>query len=265
VISDPGPCARGADRRLDACAMALDRSIASAFRGSVRQRTVKISPPLFRRPTCQGPVSRVYQPQPSPSTSSAKALLIHGTRAKRPSNCSGLPRCCTLRAAHQHHALSQASWSDPPRAIWLGYSETEQVMVAPSPATPRSPAEKKKRQRGLVAAWPGSEQRQTVGAMAAAADVLRAASLDRRPTPAVQAIKVSGQEGGVLEIALEAQALALNLSLERLEPGACAEPLAEGRPGREAGGGRPGATIGGPVPGEATACATPHQPSNWEQ
>ena len=121
-----------------------------------------------------------------------------------------------ISAYHKH------SWYLIRHGDLLGYSETEQVMVAAIARYHRRSLPKKRHEAWLQV--PSGEQRQTVSAMVL---LLRlAASLDRRPTPAVQALTVA-IKNGQLKIALEAASAGLDLSLERWSLEACAEPLAE--------------------------------------
>jgi len=121
-----------------------------------------------------------------------------------------------ISAYHKH------SWYLIRHGDLLGYSETEQVMVAAIARYHRRSLPKKRHEAWLQV--PTGEQRQTVNALAL---LLRlAASLDRRPTPAVQAMKIA-IKGGQLKIGLQAATPGLDLSLERWSLEACAEPLAE--------------------------------------
>jgi exopolyphosphatase/guanosine-5'-triphosphate,3'-diphosphate pyrophosphatase len=121
-----------------------------------------------------------------------------------------------ISAYHKH------SWYLIRHGDLLGYSETEQVMVAAIARYHRRSLPKKRHEAWLQV--PTGEQRQSVNALAL---LLRlAASLDRRPTPAVQAMTIA-IKGGQLKIALQAATPGLDLSLERWSLEACAEPLAE--------------------------------------
>jgi exopolyphosphatase/guanosine-5'-triphosphate,3'-diphosphate pyrophosphatase len=129
-----------------------------------------------------------------------------------------------LHACGQHiniGAYHKHSWYLIRHGDLLGYSETEQLMVAAIARYHRRSLPKKRHE-----AWtllPGREQRRTVNAMAL---LLRlAASLDRRPTPAVAGLRIlcSASE---LTIGLE-PASPQDLSLERWSLQTCAEPLAE--------------------------------------
>jgi len=189
-----------------------------SFQSSVRQRTVE---DLARR-------FRVDLPRASRVTAHALTLyeqcqgLLHHDQGE---GRQLLWAAAMLHTCGQHINISayhKHSWYLIRHGDLLGYSETEQVMVAAIARYHRRSLPKKRHEAWLQLA--SSEQRQTVGAMAL---LLRlAASLDRRPTPAVQAIKVSARSG-VLKIALEAASPGLDLSLERWSLAACAEPLAE--------------------------------------
>ncbi|CAK6693860.1 Ppx/GppA phosphatase family protein [Synechococcus sp. BA-124 BA4] len=120
-----------------------------------------------------------------------------------------------IGAYHKH------SWYLIRHGDLLGYSETEQLMVAAIARYHRRSLPKKRHEAWLL--LPGREQRRAVNAMAM---LLRlAASLDRRPTPAVAGLRISCSTSE-LSIGLE-PASGLDLSLERWSLHACAEPLAE--------------------------------------
>jgi exopolyphosphatase/guanosine-5'-triphosphate,3'-diphosphate pyrophosphatase len=130
-----------------------------------------------------------------------------------------------LHACGQHiniGAYHKHSWYLIRHGELLGYSETEQLMVAAIARYHRRSLPKKRHEAWLLV--PGREQRRTVNAMAL---LLRlAAALDRRPTPAVASLSV--QRGtGELRIALTAERADQDLSLERWSLQGCAEPLAE--------------------------------------
>ncbi|MGB5240503.1 MAG: Ppx/GppA phosphatase family protein [Prochlorococcaceae cyanobacterium] len=129
-----------------------------------------------------------------------------------------------LHASGQHiniGAYHKHSWYLIRHGDLLGYSETEQLMVAAIARYHRRSLPKKRHEAWLL--LPGREQRRTVNAMAM---LLRlAASLDRRPTPAVAGLRIACSTSE-LSIGLE-PASPLDLSLERWSLQGCAEPLAE--------------------------------------
>jgi exopolyphosphatase/guanosine-5'-triphosphate,3'-diphosphate pyrophosphatase len=129
-----------------------------------------------------------------------------------------------LHASGQHiniGAYHKHSWYLIRHGDLLGYSETEQLMVAAIARYHRRSLPKKRHEAWLL--LPGREQRRTVNAMAM---LLRlAASLDRRPTPAVAGLRIACSTSE-LSIGLD-PASPLDLSLERWSLQGCAEPLAE--------------------------------------
>ncbi|MCT0247397.1 Ppx/GppA phosphatase family protein [Synechococcus sp. CS-205] len=129
-----------------------------------------------------------------------------------------------LHACGQHiniGAYHKHSWYLIRHGDLLGYSETEQLMVAAIARYHRRSLPKKRHESWLL--LPGREQRRTVSGMAM---LLRlAAALDRRPTPAVAGLRIACSTSE-LSIGLE-PASPLDLSLERWSLQGCAEPLAE--------------------------------------
>jgi exopolyphosphatase/guanosine-5'-triphosphate,3'-diphosphate pyrophosphatase len=129
-----------------------------------------------------------------------------------------------LHASGQHiniGAYHKHSWYLIRHGDLLGYSETEQLMVAAIARYHRRSLPKKRHEAWLL--LPGREQRRTVNAMAM---LLRlAASLDRRPAPAVAGLRIACSTSE-LSIGLD-PASPLDLSLERWSLQGCAEPLAE--------------------------------------
>ncbi len=120
-----------------------------------------------------------------------------------------------ISAYHKH------SWYLIRHGDLLGYSESEQLMVAAIARYHRRSLPKKRHEAWILV--PGRGQRRTVNSMAL---LLRlAASLDRRPTPAVAGLRIQCTPTD-LSIGLE-PAADLDLSLERWSLQACAEPLAE--------------------------------------
>ncbi len=130
-----------------------------------------------------------------------------------------------LHSSGQHiniGAYHKHSWYLIRHGDLLGYSESEQLMVAAIARYHRRSLPKKRHEAWLL--LPGREQRRTVNTMAL---LLRlAASLDRRPKPAVEGLRIHCTATD-LTIALEPASADLDLSLERWSLQACAEPLAE--------------------------------------
>jgi exopolyphosphatase/guanosine-5'-triphosphate,3'-diphosphate pyrophosphatase len=121
-----------------------------------------------------------------------------------------------ISAYHKH------SWYLIRHCDLLGYSESEQLMVAAIARYHRKSLPKKRHEAWLQI--PGRDQRRTVNAMAL---LLRlATSLDRRPVPAVDDLRIRCR-GGELRIGLISADPAQDLSLERWSLAACREPLAE--------------------------------------
>jgi exopolyphosphatase/guanosine-5'-triphosphate,3'-diphosphate pyrophosphatase len=121
-----------------------------------------------------------------------------------------------IGAYHKH------SWYLIRHGDLLGYSESEQLMVAAIARYHRRSLPKKRHEAWLLV--PGREQRRTVNGMAL---LLRlAAALDRRPTPAVATLRIHCTPD-TLRIGLVPASPDLDLSLERWSLASCAEPLAE--------------------------------------
>ena len=131
-----------------------------------------------------------------------------------------------LHSCGQHinsGAYHKHSWYLIRHGELLGYSDTEQLMVAAIARYHRRSLPKKRHE-----AWQlieGRDQRRTVATMAL---LLRlAAALDRRPQASVAGIQVRPDGEGGLSIRLEPMAADLDLSLERWSLQACAAAVRE--------------------------------------
>ena len=189
-----------------------------SFQSSVRQRTVEDLAGRFRVDLAR---ARRVATHALDLFDQTQGLLHHDRGEGR----QLLWAAAMLHTCGQHINISayhKHSWYLIRHGDLLGYSETEQVMVAAIARYHRRSLPKKRHEAWLQV--PTGEQRQTVNALAL---LLRlAASLDRRPTPAVQAMTIA-IKGGQLKIGLQAATPGLDLSLERWSLEACAEPLAE--------------------------------------
>ena len=189
-----------------------------SFQSSVRQRTVEDLARRFRVDLAR---ARRVAAHALDLYDQTQGLLHHDRGEGR----QLLWAAAMLHTCGQHINISayhKHSWYLIRHGDLLGYSETEQVMVAAIARYHRRSLPKKRHEAWLQV--PTGEQRQSVNALAL---LLRlAASLDRRPTPAVQAMTIA-IKGGQLKIGLQAATPGLDLSLERWSLEACAEPLAE--------------------------------------
>jgi exopolyphosphatase / guanosine-5'-triphosphate,3'-diphosphate pyrophosphatase len=189
-----------------------------SFQSSVRQRTVEDLARRFRVDLAR---ARRVAAHALDLYDHCQGLLHHDRGEGR----QLLWAAAMLHTCGQHINISayhKHSWYLIRHGDLLGYSETEQVMVAAIARYHRRSLPKKRHEAWLQV--PTGEQRQTVNALAL---LLRlAASLDRRPTPAVQAMTIA-IKAGHLKIGLQAATPGLDLSLERWSLEACAEPLAE--------------------------------------
>jgi exopolyphosphatase / guanosine-5'-triphosphate,3'-diphosphate pyrophosphatase len=189
-----------------------------AYQSGIRQRTVL-------------DLARRYRVDQHRAEHVAKqALLLYDKTRGVLHNDGGEGRALLWAAALLHScgqhinisAYHKHSWYLIRHCDLLGYSESEQLMVAAIARYHRKSLPKKRHEAWLQI--PGREQRRTVNAMAL---LLRlATSLDRRPVPAVEDLRIRCR-GGELRIGLISADPAQDLSLERWSLAACREPLAE--------------------------------------
>jgi exopolyphosphatase/guanosine-5'-triphosphate,3'-diphosphate pyrophosphatase len=190
-----------------------------AFQSSIRQRTV-----LHQ-------VQRYGVDQARAERVAGYALSLYSQTEGLLHNDDGSGRQLLWAAAMLHScgqhinvgAYHKHSWYLIRHGDLLGYSDSEQLMVAAMARYHRRSLPKKRHE-----AWQlidGREQRRTVAAMAL---LLRlAVALDRRPQASVAGIQVRTEEAGGLSIRLEPMAAELDLSLERWSLQACAPAVQE--------------------------------------
>ena len=190
-----------------------------AFQSSIRQRTV-----LHQ-------VQRYGVDQARAERVAGYALSLYSQTQGVLHNDDGSGRQLLWAAAMLHScgqhinvgAYHKHSWYLIRHGDLLGYSDSEQLMVAAMARYHRRSLPKKRHE-----AWQlidGREQRRTVAAMAL---LLRlAVALDRRPQASVAGIQVRLEETSCLSIQLEPMAAELDLSLERWSLQACAPAVQE--------------------------------------
>jgi exopolyphosphatase/guanosine-5'-triphosphate,3'-diphosphate pyrophosphatase len=190
-----------------------------AFQSSIRQRTV-----LHQ-------VQRYGVDQARAERVAGYALSLYSQTQGVLHNDDGSGRQLLWAAAMLHSCGQHINVGSYHKHSWylirhgdlLGYSDSEQLMVAAMARYHRRSLPKKRHE-----AWQlidGREQRRTVAAMAL---LLRlAVALDRRPQASVAGIQVRLEETSCLSIQLEPMAAELDLSLERWSLQACAPAVQE--------------------------------------